>query len=98
MFYLVSAIILLVIFASGFLIVRIRPNLVDKAVTKIVALGFFFQVAVNWLFWGNLADLLMTLSADKASVKFLFLCLISIFVYAGALALLYKAHDFYNGD
>ena len=99
MLYLISAIIITIIFASGFAVVRLRPTLVDKVVTKIVFLGFAFQIAINWLFWGGAnTPFAVQATVDNASVNFLFLCLVSIFAYAGILALLYKAHDFYNGD
>ena len=99
MLYLISAVIAFIIFASGFAVVRLHPALVDKVVTKIVFVGFVFQIIANWLFWGG-ADTSFAVQAtvDKASVNFLFLCLVSIFAYAGMLAVLFKAHDFYNGD
>ncbi|MDO4250888.1 MAG: hypothetical protein Q4C68_05190 [Moraxella sp.] len=98
---LISIIIFVLVLIAGVLVVRKKPHLVEKLVTKLTVVGFCFQMMANWLFWGSgtsLNPMAVSTTPDKSSTVFLFLSLISIFCYAGLLALLFKAHDFYNGD
>lgn len=100
MLYLVSAILIALVFVISFIIVRkIANQHAEKLVTRICAVGFVLQIIVNWLFLG--AGMVHNPFAEQASVEqtsiaFLILCLVSIFCYGSLLLILYKAHEFYH--
>lgn len=96
--YGISILMFVLILITGLIIVRRAGIRSEKAITRLCIVGFLCQILINWMFWGNGAiyNPFVHAVADKSSLTFLVLCLISIFCYSALLLLLYKANEFYN--
>lgn len=99
MLYIISILISSIVFISGLIVIHKKPHLANQILGKLVFFGCVLQILTNWLFWGegtSFNPFAVIISTDKSYIRFMILCLVSIFCYSSALALLYKAHDFYN--
>lgn len=97
--YVISAAVFAVVFLAGFVLIRKNPTWIEKAVIQLSLVGFFIQIAINWLFLGKgmvYNPFVENTTLTQTSVHFLILCLISIFCYCSLMMILYKAHEFYN--
>lgn len=99
MIYGISTILIAIVFAIGFIIIRKKPVGSEKMVTYLSTIGFLVQIAINWLFLGDgmahnpFAD---AVPVEQTAIAFLVLCLVSIFCYAALLMVFYKIHEFYH--
>lgn len=99
MIYLISLVVYAIVLTAGMYIVRKHPYQVERLLGRICLVGFVLQLLVNYVFWGqaaNLNPLSGFVSPEPSAVNLMYLALISIFCYAALLALLFKANDFYN--
>lgn len=97
--YIISFIVYLLVFIVGMVAIHKKPQMAEKIIHKVAILGFFLQIFINWLFWGDLSAFnpIATLaSMERNALNLMFLHLISIFCYAGMFVLLLKANEFYN--
>lgn len=97
--YIISFIVYASIFGLGMFFVHKKPNIAENAIHKIAFGGFIIQILINWAFWGNLSafnPIAPIASMERSAINFLFLCLISIFCYAGIFVLLLKANEYFN--
>lgn len=101
MIYIISFILYTAVFLVGMFFIHKRPQTAESAIHKIAIVGFFLQLLINWLFWGNLSafnPIAPVVSMERSALNFMFLCLISIFCYASIFVLLLKANEYYNPE
>lgn len=97
--YIISFIVYAIVFTLGMFFIHKKPIIAEKAIHKIVITGFLLQLLINWGFWGDLSafnPIAPIANMERSALNFMFLCLISIFCYAGIFVLLLKANEFYN--
>lgn len=97
--YLVSFVVYAIIFMIGMFFIYKNHENIESIIPKVVAVGFVFQILINWLFWGDtsafeMIDVLAQM--ERNALNFMLLSLISIFCYSALFVFLIKTNEYFH--
>lgn len=97
--YLVSFVVYAIIFMIGMFFIYKNHENIESIIPKVVAVGFVFQILINWLFWGDtsafeMIDMLAQM--ERNALNFMLLSLISIFCYSALFVFLIKTNEYFH--